>query len=603
MRLFVPVVSVVVLCGCGCGRVDYTPTDGGFDGSAPADGGMPPGDAGPVSSPGDCFDAGCWFNPQPHGQSGAAMWASAPDDVWQIVYDYGAGTSSAIDHWDGSRWTRTPIDVSTNLAAISGTSPSDIWAAGLVSHLAHYNGVGWSAVPTPLGNWTSIWAASPTDVWVMGSSGAVAHSAGASFTSASIPTTATIHALWGAATNDIWAVGDTDTFLHYDGSTWTAVPPPVTSTNPWVSVWGSSGNDVWVVGQGASHVYRWNGSAWTSPSAPSGEYDKVTGTGPNDVWLLGVDGSAHFDGTSWSTQTSSTPLLHGVAVAPNDVRATNGSGAHVHWDGTAWRTTGLLTGRTIVDSWGASASDVWAVGAQGLVLRWDGTAWRVAPKPIDADIETVYGDGTGSVWVGGSFGVLRWDGTTWTPEAFPLDEAAYAIDSAPGTSLYAVTDHLLLRRTGTMWTQVTALPHAGFRCLAVVSDSEMWVGGPYGYAERWNGSGLDELTLPAGETGHDLMAVGGQVFLSLSLDVLTFDGTMFTPLHSVDVNRPYGFSGTSATNVWVAAAGGAVIWNGVRWIPRNPPNADFQFRSVWAAPDGSYAWVFGTDGAIYRATP
>jgi hypothetical protein len=70
-------------------------------------------------------DGFCWENPLPHGNNIAALWASATDSV------LAAGEHGLVQYWDGTRWVVVKIGSQRDLVALSGTSPSDIWAYGL----------------------------------------------------------------------------------------------------------------------------------------------------------------------------------------------------------------------------------------------------------------------------------------------------------------------------------------------------------------------------------------------------------------------------------------------------------------------------------------
>ncbi len=46
-----------------------------------------------------------------------------------------------------------------------------------------------------------------------------------------------------------------------------------------------------------------------------------------------------------------------------------GDGTIVHWDGSAWTTSGTWWWQVLFGIWGSGASDVWAVGAGGTILE------------------------------------------------------------------------------------------------------------------------------------------------------------------------------------------------------------------------------------------
>ncbi|HYO48500.1 MAG TPA: hypothetical protein VEW94_01510, partial [Chloroflexia bacterium] len=72
--------------------------------------------------------------------------AIRPDDIW-AVGNYGSFESPEvlIEHWDGTRWTRSPsispyaLADSLSLDALTATSPDDIWAVGIDAIIMRYS--------------------------------------------------------------------------------------------------------------------------------------------------------------------------------------------------------------------------------------------------------------------------------------------------------------------------------------------------------------------------------------------------------------------------------------------------------------------------------
>ena len=108
----------------------------------------------------------------------------------------------------------------------------------------HFNGTGWSVVPTP--------------------------SLNASFTGVA-----------GAAENDVWAIGsqasrktENPLIEHWNGTNWSVVPSPNPApqiNNSLFSVAAVSANDVWAVGLAfGPFTEHWDGTSWSIVSTPSG---------------------------------------------------------------------------------------------------------------------------------------------------------------------------------------------------------------------------------------------------------------------------------------------------------------------------------------------
>jgi hypothetical protein len=110
--------------------------------------------------------------------------ALSPSDVWAVGVGFSGGGHpfSFREHWDGSLWhlTLNPVVGSVDNAAVSGTSPTDVWAVygvgGSQGVIEHFNGTTWTRVPNPAGSageLASVAALSPTDAWAMSSDGAL----------------------------------------------------------------------------------------------------------------------------------------------------------------------------------------------------------------------------------------------------------------------------------------------------------------------------------------------------------------------------------------------------------------------------------------------
>jgi len=78
------------------------------------------------------------------------------DDVWAVG---SGGNGPLVEHWDGSRFTRTPIpDLEGGLGAVAVISPTDAWAVGGVvggsgvGHglILHWNGMHWVRIHDPV---------------------------------------------------------------------------------------------------------------------------------------------------------------------------------------------------------------------------------------------------------------------------------------------------------------------------------------------------------------------------------------------------------------------------------------------------------------------
>jgi len=323
----------------------------------------------------------------------AAVGGSGPSDVWAVgaagailhhagavsVVDGGApeaagfadpGSDCSADGWCWSWRTQTP-DAFRNIAGIWGASPSDIWAGGGIGIL-HFDGVGWSKVPTASAN--------------------------------IVP-----RAVWGSSASDVWAVGNG--VLHFDGTSWLGLSPcdPLASLS---SVWGVGPSDVWAGSDDPEDQFaRWNGAAWTIERVRlPGEFIHATwGAATDDIWIGGHDDLlGHWDGKMW-TSFSHPPLtfIWGMwGSGPRDVWTVGAKGI-IHWDGTAWSTVPSGTAAPLTAVSGTGAGDAWAVGPMGTILHWDGLAWTAQASGTTASLAGVWASGPGEAWAAGDGGILH----------------------------------------------------------------------------------------------------------------------------------------------------------------------------------------------------
>ena len=133
MRRALP-VRLALLFALGCGRLGYdalggdgAPPDAAVDTDGPPDAGAI-ADAGPDAGGGAAAvcspDGWCWENPLPQGNSLQAVWGSGASDVWVV------GRAGTILHWDGVGWSPIPSGTSAVLSAVWGSGADDAWAVG-----------------------------------------------------------------------------------------------------------------------------------------------------------------------------------------------------------------------------------------------------------------------------------------------------------------------------------------------------------------------------------------------------------------------------------------------------------------------------------------
>ena len=293
------------------------------------------------------YDGSGWTivpSPSPD-QSGAdnvlkAVAAVSPANVWAVgLINQGSTVQSLIERWDGSSWTvqqagapGLPAGTSASLSAVTATSATDIWAAG-VSFAAgnghgqplieHYDGHAWTVVTggsLPSGNLdgslAGITATSPADAWAVGTT-ATGNSIGHTLTEHWNGTSWTVvpsanpglpSALTGVAaltSNNAWAVGSTTSngssqalIEHWDGRTWTqAAIPAIGTASRLNGVAATSDRNIWAAGDfsdsngGHTLAEQFDGNNWNLiPSPDGGQANELLGVGTSSAtstWLVG----------------------------------------------------------------------------------------------------------------------------------------------------------------------------------------------------------------------------------------------------------------------------------------------------------------------------
>ncbi len=289
-----------------------------------------------------------------------ALAPASRTDAWAVGDAPGTSrTSTLVEHWDGSKWTRvaspSPSRGFDLLSGVAAAGSSDAWAVGGEQSMSgltastlieHWTGTKWlttgSPDPSKAGN--------------------------------------ELFAVAVAAKDSVWAVGadDVSSFrgpartlvLHWNGMRWSTVPSPDpasynllsgVSTIPGSAALWAVGSKTTASGVVTPLVERWNGSKWTVTRAPSlsgGALAAVTAISPKEAWAVGSIGSR--------------PLVLG-------------------WNGSAWSRARLptATGRLVAVS-AQSTARAWAVGG-GLILQWTGASWvRVSwSRPSHAVLDAV----------------------------------------------------------------------------------------------------------------------------------------------------------------------------------------------------------------------
>jgi hypothetical protein len=284
-----------------------------------------------------------------------AVDARTRDDVWAVGVvassdTYAEGPTLA-EHWNGTRWRRTPTPPGAGvLTGVAAVAADDVWAVGARGRRAsieHWDGTHWRIVPSPDVRASALLAVAAhraDDVWAVGIRGPYADVSGPSLAE------------------------------HWNGATWRVVPTPRHLSMDAVSV--SADGAVW------SRCLE--GLPWRLRLPPGVSEKKCADAGPvpvdardpADVWAsFGV--VAQWDGRVWHRRPiyqTGVAIAGLAAISQRDVWAAGTlsccGGAYVdylaHWNGTRWTSIRSVLPYDVDNGLlGISASsqtDVWAVG-------------------------------------------------------------------------------------------------------------------------------------------------------------------------------------------------------------------------------------------------
>jgi hypothetical protein len=296
--------------------------------------------------------------------------ALSPTSAWAVGYSQDFASlklNTLILRWDGTQWTieKSPnpggFNQPNQLFALAAESPSSVWAVGMTGlfpdqapMILHWTGgPGWKVVPNGCSSPTTqgdkglnaVLAIAPNDVWAAGDS-TLCHYDGRGWTVVPSPQPRPEHqeiayplfGLSATGPNDVWAVGarirfngkviDWSTLIeHWDGREWTAFYLPGEFMSGTAAV---AQGDAWAVGTDGAlpMILHWDGASWSPAPAPelAGRLAAMLAFGADDLWAVGRS----FD----SMGTHRTLVLHAPNATGGNVQGQTGvAGAVVSWFG------------------------------------------------------------------------------------------------------------------------------------------------------------------------------------------------------------------------------------------------------------------------------
>ncbi len=273
----------------------------GFAGNARA--GLPPG----------------WrfAGPYPQGNVLHAGWAASADDVFV------GGDGGVICHWDGTTWTMMETPTQKSIFAMSGTSPTDVWAVGGDAYapnpgdqslILHYDGTAWTEMTAPdfLGQRyviNSVLALAPDDVWAtLEYSTLPIHFNGTQWEWAEVSAVGqmegSLQAVGAVDAHDVFFAGTHGQILHKAGDEWILeqkTEEGLSTTDLLGCVWAGALDQVYVGGNYGQVYRRQADGSWTELSLNTGIVEGgvrfIWGRSPTEVYfLMGGGALRRYDG-------------------------------------------------------------------------------------------------------------------------------------------------------------------------------------------------------------------------------------------------------------------------------------------------------------------
>jgi hypothetical protein len=312
------------------------------------------------------------------------------------------------------------LDPRTDILVVRGRAPNDVWVAGAVGAVAHFDGTSWTR--------SDLGAPETQRALWLRDSGEVAFGTFTNIYTRGLPLDADAGMADAAVSPGGWSLRappaapfSFDFFSQQLRSSW--APPG--SDMLWMATFGSSG--LWRLRLTPPSTFEILEGIAPSVCTDIGctEMSAIHGVSASSLWAVGGAGAAiHILDADGETPTAkpfnslTTAALRGVwAASDRDVWAVGATGTIRHYRGDPlfWEVVGDVPTKSSLNAvWGTSASDLWAVGDAGVVLHYDGKSWsRVKVAGLGRlrpNLYAVWSPAPGHVWVGGQGVVLSLGG-------------------------------------------------------------------------------------------------------------------------------------------------------------------------------------------------
>lgn len=505
-----------------------------------------------------------------------------------------------LHHWARGQWAEVDFGPFHPHPSAAWAFAESLWVAG--TDVRRFDGTSWASLPVQGGPFYALWGQEDEhhqELWAVGAKGAIHRWRDGGWEVLASGTTSHLRAIWGSSPTDLWVGGDAGTLLRWDGEAFTRYPIP--TRGAFTQLAGSGPWDVFALAydaaDGASALFRWNGSLWIPQRIPGGLSPLSVWRGEVGVWVGGAGGGlAHWNDGCWS-------LLSPAPAPFVDLHAGWAVGLD-GWvgrsEGGLWKLEQVAPGHDLHSVW-TWRGEVWIAGTRGLLLRGGAEGFRPFGSLGDVDLRVVRGHEAGDLWIGARDGSLhRFDGAalrrTPSPTPWPIRSLVVLEGAA-----WATTDVLpeVLRWDGVRWSRMRGA--WGAPTLFGTSETDLWLrsGGSAGASlEHWDGGRWRLIPTGGTSTVRGIAGAGGG----------DGDGVRVAVAHTPQAISTW--DGTTWTTRSVDVAPRAVAWaDEVLWIlgerhlvarPGTGPDqilaAPGRLHALWA--QGGEVWVAGEAGLL-----
>lgn len=578
--------------------------------------------------------------------------------------------NARIAKWDGSNWTAIASTVYTGAGTAAGTIYAMAWQSSasrlvVAGDFTKINGTSYNRIARWTTAWGGIGAGCNNTLKSLAVDGANIYVGGINALSACSGVSVAKIAKW-------------------TGSAWSAlgsgVGPSVTATEVKALATDGSGNlyaggtFTTAGGLATTGLAKWNGSAWTAINGLDTSYVTHLTTIGSSVYVAGAFQDvcpssttactfgtdslgtasaflAKLTGTSWSTlgtvgidsnvsamtTDGSNLFVSGGFTSADGVANTN---LLAKWNGSAWSsvTSSAQVGANVMTVDGSGnlvAAGI--IGATALV-RQNGSNWNllVNNPGLENTVNAVVADGSGNVYVGGTFAsvagvpntanIAKWNGTSWSALGTGMAGAsagvlALAVDGSG--NLYAGGDFTsaggvaktgkIAKWNGSSWSALGATAMTGTSVDALQFKSGiLYVGGNFTaaggvantkYIAKWNGAswsalgtGLNAGVRAIAVTNSGTVYVGGDMTLAGGVTVANiaqFSGGAWSSLATGMDNTVWALAYNESTST-LYAGGEFSMADATGTPPANTANLAQWNGSAWSAVGGT-----GVNGGVF----